>query len=56
MRISPNEGGCWFCYKRTDDMLFDMEFDAYVHEECLRNELIKNPENEEAQIMSYLLR
>ena len=54
-RISPNNGGCWFCYTKTDNMIFDTEFDTYLHENCLRSELEDNPDNPEAQIMSYLL-
>lgn len=53
--VSPNEGGCWFCYRKSDGMLFDTEFDTYLHEECLRKELAENPDNPEARVMSYLL-
>lgn len=54
-KVSPNMGGCWFCYTKTDEMIFDTEFDTYLHENCLIKELQDNPENPEAQIMSYLL-
>lgn len=54
-RADPSSGGCWFCYTKTEDMLFDTEFDTYVHEYCLRKELKENPGNPEAQIMKYLL-
>jgi hypothetical protein len=53
--VSPGDGGCWFCSTRTDDMLFDTEFDTFVHKDCLTAELFDNPDNPEAQIMSYLL-
>jgi hypothetical protein len=53
--VSPSDGGCWFCSTRTDDMLFDTEFDTYVHKDCLTAELFDHPDNPEAQIMSYLL-
>lgn len=56
MEVYPQDGGCWFCYKKTDDMLFDTEFDTFLHEDCLRKELKECPENPEAQIMSYLLK
>jgi hypothetical protein len=54
-RVDPGKGGCWFCYQKTDDMIFDIEFDTFLHEECLRKELRENPDNPEAQIMAYLL-
>lgn len=54
-KVNPSQGGCWFCHTKTNDMLFDTEFDTYLHEKCLRSELENCPENPEAQIMSYLL-
>lgn len=53
--VEPGDGGCWFCCTKTDDMLFDTEFDTYLHESCLRHELEHRPDNPEAQIMKYLL-
>ncbi|WP_172455358.1 hypothetical protein [Paenibacillus sp. BIHB 4019] len=55
-KVSPNQGGCWFCSTKTDDMVFDTEFDTYLHENCRRKELENDPDNIEAQIMSYLLK
>lgn len=54
-QVSPHDGGCWFCYTKTNNMIFDTEFDTFLHEECLRNELKADPNNPEAKIMSYLL-
>lgn len=54
-RVEPSEGGCWFCYTRSDDMTFDTEFDTFLHINCLKNQLKENPNHPEAQIMSYLL-
>lgn len=51
----PEEGGCWFCFTESDDMLFDSEFDTNVHVSCLKNVLEKEPDNPEAQLMKYLL-
>lgn len=55
MKKSPNQGGCWYC---NDDapqgLVFDTEFDTFVHLSCL-NEAVKDPNDEEAQIMAYLL-
>lgn len=52
----PNNGGCWFCNHKNDEMVFDMEFDTYLHLGCLESELKNNPDNKEAQIMKYLLK
>jgi hypothetical protein len=50
----PTQGGCWFCLD-TENMdkekVFCNEFDCYLHIECLKKELEKNPDNREAQIM-----
>ena len=44
---------CWFCHKPNCDA-FDYEFDTFLHTECL-TKAIQNPNDEEAQIMKYLL-
>ena len=51
--VNPNDGGCWFCECDDGEMLFDTEFDTFVHEKCLRKELAKG--QLEAKIMSYLI-
>lgn len=54
-KVSPHEGGCWFCHHDTPQgLVFDFEFDTWIHLSCL-NEAVKDPNNEEAQIMAYLL-
>ncbi|MCB5368974.1 hypothetical protein [Collinsella aerofaciens] len=55
--VSPSQGGCWFCHTAPEDkpMLFDIEFDTYVHEDCLRKALEEEPDHPEAGIMAYLL-
>ena len=50
---TPQEGGCWFCNTDDGKLLFDTEFDTYVHAECIRKALKEN--DPEAKIMSYLL-
>ena len=54
-RVAPCDGGCWFCYTQDDSLLFDTEFDTYVHEKCIREALKRDPEHPEAQCMTYLL-
>lgn len=38
----PSQGGCWVCETGNgysdDSMEFDMEFDTFVHPECLEEE------------------
>ena len=55
--VPPSAGGCWFCYTAPQDkpMLFDTEFDTFVHEDCLRKTLEEEPDHPEASIMAYLL-
>ncbi len=55
-QICPSHGGCWFCYRDDGEMFFDVEFDTWVHELCLRDKLTTDPEHPEAQLMSYLLK
>ena len=53
-KVYPNHGGCWFCYSAEGDMLFDTEFDTFVHEKCLRKAL-EDGDSFEAPYMEYLL-
>ncbi len=53
--VSPNDGGCWFCYKEDQTLVFDTEFDTFVHTDCIKKVLKKDPENIEAGFMKYLL-
>ena len=55
VKVSPQNGGCWFCHYDYAPMVFDTEFDTYLHRECLKKALEKDPEDGEAQAMSYLL-
>lgn len=54
-RNLPAYGGCWFCNKDhggiNTDMDFTVEFDAYFHMKCLKEELEAHPENPEARII-----
>jgi hypothetical protein len=53
----PYNGGCWFCFRDTPDMVFDTEFDTNVHLDCIRQHLTnpKSHNHTEAQMMAYLL-
>lgn len=48
-RVSPADGGCWFCHTKTDNMILNRDFDTYVHAECVASEL--DTGNPEAEIM-----
>ncbi len=52
---SPQEGGCWFCYIKDDELVFDGEFDTHVHTDCIEKALAEDPGHPEALLMKYLL-
>lgn len=35
MKVSPCDGGCWFCYTDDGEMYFTIEWDAFFHMDCL---------------------
>lgn len=51
MEITPHEGGCWYCHKKIDPLVFSFEFDTYFHPKCLEKRLAENPKDIEAKIM-----
>ena len=53
--VSPNNGGCWFCYRKDDNLVFDTEWDTFVHTACIEKALKENPDHPEATLMKYLL-
>jgi hypothetical protein len=56
-KLSPNEGGCWFCHQDNTDA-FDTEYDTYVHLACVKESINKFMEDglpTEAVHMTYLL-
>jgi hypothetical protein len=53
VKTSPEDGGCWYCHRLNTGMgrVFSLEFDCYLHLECLKKEIKKwegkhNPELE----------
>lgn len=52
VKLSPAEGGCWYCGFGDGEMLFSCEFDCCLHKECLLNALETDPSDREAQIMA----
>lgn len=49
------QDNCWFCGKDKTDT-FDIEFDTYLHINCLRTALSVDPKHQEAILMKYLLK
>lgn len=53
MKVSPIDGGCWFCETTDGRVHFTREFDAYFHMSCLEREFAdKSSYNEEAVIIA----
>lgn len=53
MKISPRDGGCWFCYEDDDQpMELSREYDAYFHMDCLMRALTPGNVTEEAEIIA----
>ena len=50
--VYPSNGGCWYCYRKTDDMLFSSEYEFYVHEECIVDHLEEYPDDMPSLIMA----
>ena len=53
--VPPTHGGCWFCWLKDDQLVFDTEWDTYVHLDCIRENLDDPYAGDEAQSMKYLL-
>ena len=57
--ITNAGNGCWFCGLVDEELVFDYEFDTYVHIACIQQVLKEGDEDDErtmeAQLMSYLL-
>jgi len=55
--LSPAKGGCWFCHQDDDEnnIVYDVEFDTFVHKRCIKQVLEDDPDHPEAKLMEYLL-
>lgn len=47
---------CWFCNSDKPNMVYEEKWDTYVHIECIAKALELNPNDVEADMMSYLIR
>ena len=52
----PTQGGCWFCWHKDNDLIYDGEFDTFVHVDCIKSVLKTDPDHSEASIMRYLIK
>ena len=50
-KVSPSKGGCWYCFIQDDKLLFDTEFDTFVHLSCVEKAVRNEPEDPEARII-----
>ncbi len=48
-RVSPSQGGCWYCKTRGGDMMFSCEFDTHLHLACVP--LNNDPNDRESAII-----
>ena len=53
--VHPCQEGCWFCWHDTGILVFDWEFDTFVHIECIKKKLEEDPNDFEASLMKYLI-
>lgn len=49
---SPRDGGCWYCHDDAGAVAFTGEFDAFVHAECVRAALLRDPGDREAAVIA----
>ena len=50
--VAPHDGGCWYCYKMDENLVFSIEWDAYVHLACVREALERDPQDAEALVFA----
>lgn len=50
--IDPGDGGCWYCYDDQGWMQFSLEFDTYVHADCIRRHIEVSGLDDEAKILA----
>ena len=48
----PDDGGCWYCHKADENLVFSIEWDAYVHPACVREALERDPQDDEAWVFA----
>lgn len=55
-KVSPLDGGCWYCETKDDTLVYDTEFDTMIHVECIKQALKEDPNDPEAKFFKYLLK
>lgn len=51
-KVPPGRGGCWFCHKDDGELVFEDQFDTFVHVSCIIKALEVDPNDPEAQLMT----
>lgn len=55
MTVSPQNGGCWYCFtdqpRNGEAIAFVIEFDTYVHPACAKARLALDSGDSEARLM-----
>lgn len=49
---TPQNGGCWYCHRKDGSLVFDCEFDTFVHKSCTAKALKTDPRDREARIIA----
>ena len=50
--VAPHDGGCWYCHTADENLVFSIEWDAYVHLACVREALERDPQDAEAWVFA----
>ena len=53
--VAPHDGGCWYCHKADENLVFSVEWDTYVHPACVREALERDPQDAEAWFFAHEL-
>ena len=48
--------GCFFCGIKDNELVFESEFDTYVHIDCVRTRLKEDPLDPEANLMKHIFK
>lgn len=48
----PSDGACKFCWEETKPLAYSQEFDVQVHEDCVREEVKREEETPDAEIIA----
>jgi hypothetical protein len=55
-KVSPNDGGCWYCHNKDEGLVFCMEFDTFIHIDCIKEQIASLPPECEDQELKIIAR